>query len=400
MLKQINWKQPKYMLPAIIFLPLVFIGYQACSLFSTDIEKEDQTVMTEGVNTALPEINQDKTGIKNKYDAMLEGFGRVKDYTGVENVERTEECTSLETDLMYSDEERRRIDSLNMVNQMRAEELREKLELEREEMRRRQERQVAGSVSTGSVSTGNYNQRAEDAEMRRLQEQMRLIQQMANGEQIMTDEEKLAEQKRLLAEAEKKRIQDSIALAQAPLAVNKRGAAGEEYFNTVVDNEDNPNLIKARVDELVKVKDGSRLRLRLSEDVEIDGHILKKGSYLYASVTGFSAQRVKAEVKSVLLGGSIKKIQLKVYDLDCMEGFYVPTSSFRDLTQQVGAQAIGGVNINTNTNGDQSVESVALQALQQAFSSTTSAVSRHIRQNQAKIKYNTEIYLVDESVRN
>ena len=32
-LKKINWKQPKYMLPLIIYVPLLFVGYFVIDLF-------------------------------------------------------------------------------------------------------------------------------------------------------------------------------------------------------------------------------------------------------------------------------------------------------------------------------------------------------------------------------
>ena len=110
-----------------------------------------------------------------------------------------------------------------------------------------------------------------------------------------------------------------------------------------------PNLIRARVDAVEKVSDGSRIRLRLSEDIEIEGQVLKEGSYLYATVNGFTAQRVKASVTSVLLGDQIKKIELSVYDLDGMEGFYVPSSKFREVSKDVGSNAMN-MNMNFNQN--------------------------------------------------
>ena len=119
------------------------------------------------------------------------------------------------------------------------------------------------------------------------------------------------------------------------------------------------------------------------------------GTYVYANVTGFSAQRVKAQVKSMMVGGEITKVELNVYDLDCQEGFFVPSSSFRDLAKDVGAGAMN-MNLNMNSTGDQSLESVAMQSLQQAFQATTSAISKNIRKNKAKIKYNTEVYLISK----
>lgn len=59
----------------------------------------------------------------------------------------------------------------------------------------------------------------------------------------------------------------------------------------------NPNLIKAIIDENVKAVDGSRVRLRLLDDIEIGETVVRKGSYLYATMSGFGSQRVKGNVK-------------------------------------------------------------------------------------------------------
>lgn len=397
MLKEINWKQPKYLIPAIAFPILIFIGYQICSIFEFEPVPTEQAVVTDGVNTDMPDVNQDKTRIKGKYESMLEGFGVIHDYTGVDNVEKEKECKNLQMESVYNDDEKRRIDSLNMVNMQKAEQLREELEREKQRLAQQTRRNESNVIPDRSADTrvrDRYDRRTDE-----LTEQLRLVQKIADGEKILTEEEKLQQLKQQIIQQEQQRLRDSIALANRPSEVNKAGYGNERHFNTVSKGGDNPNLIKARIDEMVKVKDGSRLRLRLSEDVEIEGDILPKGSYLYAMVTGFSAQRVKCTVQSVLLGGSIRKVQLQVYDLDCMEGLYVPSSTFREVSQQIGAGAVGGINVNTNTSGNQNLESVAMQALQQAFSTTTSAVGNQIRKNKARIKYNTEVYLVDSSNR-
>lgn len=388
MIKKINWKQPKYMIPALAFLPLLFIGYQVCSLFEGS-EEVDTTVVTTDVNTDLPTINDEKTGLKGKYEAMLDGFGKVTEYTAVESTEKDEE-QKLQADLLYSDEEKNRIDSLNRIQKEQAERLQRMLEEQKRSMQESRRNVVSRQQAA-------EDQRIRDnQEMEALAKRMQIIQQAASGKPVMTEEDKRLARLKELEAKEQKRIQDSIAMANAPVAVNKAGQGGEQYFNTVVEQDNDPRLIKARVDELVKVKDGSRIRIRLSEDVEIEGEVLKKGSYLYAIVSGFSAQRVMADVTSVMLGGEIKKISLSVYDLDCMEGFYVPESSFRELAKNIGSQAMN-MNMNINSTGEQSLESMAMQTLQQAMTATTSAISGNIRQNRAKIKFNTEVYLVDNS---
>lgn len=377
-MKKINFKKPKYIIPAISIIPVLWIGYQICSFVSFEV-KDDSTVITEEVNTDLPTVDLEKVQIKSKYQSMLDGYGKVTDYTGVENVEK-EEQEHGDIQSNYNDREMKTIDSLNMVRQQQEERLRRMREENEKENRER------------NIQSRHYS---EGEELDALSRQMQLIQKMASGEKILSEEEKIQEQRRRELEMMKKHIIDSIAAANAPVEVNKVGEAYGNHFNTIEDGNSRPELIRGRVDELVKVKDGSRLRIRLSDDVEIEGTVIPKGTYVYANVTGFSAQRVKAQVRSMMVGNKITNVELNVYDLDCQEGFFVPASSFRELAKDIGSGAMN-MNLNMNGTGEQSLESVAMQSLQQAFQATTSAISKNIRQNKAKIKYNTEVYLISK----
>lgn len=398
--KKINFKQPKYMIPLLVLLPLLFIGYQVVNMLDFEAEPVEQAVQTETVNTDLPEITENKDNeTKSKYQAMLDGYGKVTDYTAVNETEKEEE-QKMQVETIYRDEERRRIDSLMAVQNEQAERIRKQFEEQQKQWEA--DRRAARSGNVISRQQAQNDQRIrdkqdEDENYQKLVKQMQLIQQMSNGEKILTDEEKLARLQKEIEQKERRRVLDSIAKAQAPLAVNKAGDAGEAYFNTVTEESGEPNLIKARVDQVVKVSDGSRIRLRLSEDIEIEGSILKEGSYLYATVNGFTAQRVKANVTSVLIGDQIKKIDLAIYDLDGMEGFYVPASKFREVSKDISSNAMN-MNMNFNQNsGEMTVESMAMQSLQQALQGTTQAIGKNIRANRARIKFNTNVYLVDKS---
>lgn len=399
--KKINFKQPKYMIPLLVFLPLLFIGYQAISMTSFEADTGDQAVQTESVNTDLPEVTQSKDiETKSKYQAMLDGFGKVTDYTAVTDAEKEEE-RKLEVDNIYKEEERRRIDSLMAIQNEQAEALRRQFEQQQKEWENeRQASRDGRNVMTREQALEEQrirDKQEQDEKYEQMVKQMQLIQKMSNGEKILTEEDKIAQLQKEAALLERAKVLDSIQRAQAPVAVNKAGEAGEAYFNTVTEESGTPSLIKARVDRVEKVRDGSRIRLRLSEDIEIEGDLMKKGSYLYANVTGFSAQRVKANVTSVLIGDHIKKIDLAVYDLDGMEGFYVPSSNFREVSKDIGANAMN-MNMNfNNSSGEMTMESLAMQSLQQALQGTTQAVSKSIRANRARIKFNTNVYLVDNS---
>ena len=383
---KINFKQLKYMIPAGILPFLLFLGYQVIKLTSSESKVETENkVETEEVNTAMPGVDVDKLGIKSKYQSMIDNYGRITDRTGVINIEKEEEEEKgAEIKSAYSDREKQMLDSVNAQREAEQKELKDQLE-----------KLKAISDPNSEVRVNVPDERIQDNDMSdQLTKQMRLMQKVMNGEEVLTEEEQRQREKQREIAAIKKQVLDSIARIEAPLEVNKATDSNEQFFNSIKEGNERPGMIRARVDEMLKVKDGSRIRIRLNEDVESGGEILPKGSCLFATVTGFTTQRVKANVSQILVNGHIRKVDLSVYDIDCIEGFYVPNNSFRELVKDVGAGAMN-MNVNMNSNGDNGIEDVALQSLQQAFQTTTQALSKHIRKNKAKIKFNTEIYLVN-----
>lgn len=392
--KKIDFRKTKYMLPAIALPFIIILGWMVIDIaeFEPD-EKESVLKKSDEFNASLPGVSDKAAEIRSKMQEMMGGYDRSKSSTaiGIFEAEQEEKNSILSG---YTEEEKNFVDSLEAVRKAELERLRE--------LARNSQDEPSRIYEVRNSMTQQERQQAEkviidNPQMDQVTRQMQLLQRMANGERILTPEEEQKEKERLLAEEVRRRTLDSIARADGPVAVSKALDAAERHFNTVGRDRQDSHLISGRVDELVKVKDGSRLRIRLSEDVEIDGVKVKAGTCLYANVTGFSAQRVKANITSVLLGGKIRKVDLSVYDIDGQEGFYVPTSAFRDLAKEAGGNAMN-MNMNINSSG-QNLESMAMQTLQQTLRSITSAASANIKQNRAKIKYNTEIYLVDNNVK-
>ena len=111
---------------------------------------------------------------------------------------------------------------------------------------------------------------------------------------------------------------------EPPSEVVRKVKTTSDYFNTLAKDAREPKLIQAIIDEDIKAVDGSRVRLRLLDDVEINECIVKRGSYLYATVSGFSSGRVKGDISSILVNDELVKVSLTLYDTDGMEGLYVP----------------------------------------------------------------------------
>ena len=112
-------------------------------------------------------------------------------------------------------------------------------------------------------------------------------------------------------------------------------------------------------------------------------------------MTGFGSQRVKGNVKSLMVDDELLKVDLSIYDTDGLEGLYVPSSTFRETSKDVASSALGSnVNMNNGTGGN-SFTQWGMQAVQNAYQQTSNAISKSVKKNKAKLKYGTFVYMVN-----
>lgn len=386
-LSKINFKQPKYMLPAIIYLPLLFTGYFLIDTFQTEkAETVDPNMQsTEYLNPNLPQAKV-KDDLDGKYESMLKSYGKIDDYSAISNIDREEQKADEEYESRYNDSEREVIDA--------GEDAQKKLLEMQEQLRQSAERGNAMDASDAPLALSD-RERLIQSQQREQELQDELDRALA---EIRRQQESPASQSGLSVNGTVSYNENSVkspSEEDEPHEVVKRIRQSSDYFHTIQEVDAEPNLIKAIIDEDVKAVDGSRVRLRLLDDIEIGDFMMPKGSYIYAIMNGFGSQRVKGSVKSIMLDDEIIKVSLSIYDTDGLEGLYVPGSSFRETTKEVASGAMNGnMNINQGTTGN-SLSQWGMQAIQNAYQRTTNAVSKSIRKNSAKLKYGTFVYLVN-----
>ena len=378
-LDKINFRQPKYMLPAILYLPLLGASYFIFDLFRTEkAEIPDATLQTtEFLNPELPEATiKDGDGIGSKYENMTKSWGRIQDYTAVDNIERDEPDENKEEyESQYTEDDIALLGEIEQEKSMAA---------EAADAKRREEEALA-----------ELEKALAEARLRGRQEVIPVI------PPVEEDTTQTAPPPAAPAQAEGTIDEDGQAV-KAPgendraSEVVKKTKTSSDYFHTLDRSGQEPKLIKAIIDEDIKAVDGSRVRLRLLDDVEIDGSTVRKGTYLYATVSGFSSGRVKGSISSILVGDELVKVSLSLYDTDGLEGLYVPESQFRETGKDVASSAMSGnLSMNTGGYGNNSLAQWGMQAVQNAYQKTSNAISKAIRKNKVKLKYGTFVYLVN-----
>ena len=407
MIRKINFKQPKYIFPLVVFIPLCALVYFVMQTFGGG-EDAKQTVATDRINTQLPQANAEEAG--DKMYEMSRRFGDEDAFTAVGAIGE-EQKKAEELEHGYSEDE------LNKLDAAEAERIRQQQEMEELERSLAESRRHINSFAYGdnassgnrsgngsrtgtSTTTEGYTSQddfARDLEeiQRRSYERQKAIESGLSIGRFDRDEQ-----------ADKQRRDSIVKVHQAekernrPKLVIKSGDTNAEKFHTVTSPDDiaEAKLIRAMIDQTTKAKEGTRLRFKLLDDITVSNTKLKKGTYLYGTVTGFGQQRVKATITSILVGDKFINVKLSVFDNDGMEGFYVPESSFREFVKDASSSAVQQ-NINFQSEDGYgsgiSGEALALQALQNVYNSASSAISSNIRKNKAKIKYNTIVYLIN-----
>ena len=397
---KINWKQPKYMLPAILYPLILGTGYLMFDMFDTELgEAPSQLQTTEYLNPELPQAQLRNEEIGGKYENMAKAYGHIQDYSAVENIDRDNQKEMEEYDSRYTDDD---LAFLDEEAAARLQQMQDALDQSRERGLEMMNDSVMNPLSDEErIARGEQRQQEALEELNRALAEARL-QGRKGLEDIPIDGSATNNnQEGQFSVGGTKDVQinenavnqpaEDAAIEQMVKAVRPSSS----YFNTLAENETEPRLIKAIIDENIKAVDGSRVRLRLLDDVEISGVILEKGSYVYCTMSGFGQQRVKGNVKSLMVDDEIIKVSLTLYDTDGMEGLYVPQSSFRETTKDVAASALGS-NVNMNNNSyNNSFQQWGMQAIQNAYQQTSNAISKAIRKNRVNLKYGTFVYLVN-----
>lgn len=394
LLKKINFRQPRYMLPAILYVPLLGLGWLVIDLFKTEVKDPTDKNLeeTEYLNPSLPSAKIRDDGIGGRTESMMKSFGRIQDYSAVENIDRENEDNTEDYDSKYTDED---FAILDREAKARTEELLRLREMQDKIEKGVQKGEEMASDTLNVMDMADDSNRAALANLERALAEARLKGQKTVEDVSVTPittSANIVSSETIEVNENAVNVPNENDDAQT---VVKAKRPSSSYFNTLAENTPEPNLIKAIIDEEIKAVDGSRVRLRLLDDVEINEVYLPKGSYLYATMSGFSQQRVRGTVKSVMSGDDLVKINLTIYDTDGMEGLYVPSSSFRETTKDVMGGALDNSMTINNTTTTNNVAQWGWNALQNAYQKTSSALSKAIKKNRVNLKYGTFVYLVN-----
>jgi conjugative transposon TraM protein len=163
---------------------------------------------------------------------------------------------------------------------------------------------------------------------------------------------------------------------------------GQEPDN---DAQKNTTTIQAEVQETQTVQNGSTIKLRLLQDIFVAGHQIPANNFIYGTCA-VNSERLHVQLTSAVCNNEIYPISLKVYDIDGLEGIFVPGAITRDVTKEGLSQGIGGLGI---TSLD---PSLGAQAAAAGIETAKSLLSKKIRAVVVTVKAGHRVLLENPRV--
>jgi conjugative transposon TraM protein len=417
-MKGINFKKPKYIIP-LILLPFLFLGYYLSIQFSAGKHNNGalsaNDSLQQGFNADVPGVGKkvEDEYIKNKFDAYREAYKKYDKQSPLAGITPNGNDKEEESILGYNEDERTAIrakhtlDSINdlLDNQQSG--------LDREIGSMRKNRgNLSRSYFSSSKDEEEDSQKDVVNEFKRVgktseqketvrgldpyEQQMKMFrEQMQYADSLeKANTESNSNNNAGNATVGKRNFNPRDDSAFKPLAVSANPSIVKPGFNTI-QAFNKTEAIQAIIDQDEKAMAGTRIRIRLLQEIYVGGQLIPKGTYLYAIVTGFQISRLNLSISQIFYQNQTYPVSLDVFDNDGYLGLYVPGSAFREFTKEIGTQGTNGLSsLQTSDNS-----SPLSGLLNQLFKTTTTSATNLIKKEKAFVKYNYVIYLKENKQR-
>ena len=153
------------------------------------------------------------------------------------------------------------------------------------------------------------------------------------------------------------------------------------------------NTIQATIHQDQDIVSGSVVKLRLLDTINVNSIQIPKNEFIYG-IASINDERLKIEIASLRFRNSILPVSLSVFDLDGLEGLYIPGAIARDASKKGVEDAIQSLQIMTMD------PSVSAQVAGAGIQAAKGLFGRKVKQVRVKVKAGYQLLLKDNSQKN
>ena len=148
------------------------------------------------------------------------------------------------------------------------------------------------------------------------------------------------------------------------------------------------NGIEAIIHDTQELVAGSTVKLRLLNDVMINGRLVSKDQFIYGTCA-INGERLTIQINSIRTNNTLLPVSLSVYDLDGLEGIYIPGAITRDAAKQASDDALQNIQLMSLD------PSIGAQAAAAGVEAAKGLFSKKAKLVKVTVKAGYQVFLVD-----
>jgi conjugative transposon TraM protein len=152
------------------------------------------------------------------------------------------------------------------------------------------------------------------------------------------------------------------------------------------------NAIKAEVYGNQTLVSGAVIKLVLLQDISLSGVSIPKSTLVFGQCS-LNGERLTVDITSIQFNNSIYPVALSLYDVDGLEGIYVPGAIARDAAKKSSGQTLQEVQLNSL---DPSLE---VQAASAGIEAAKGMLTKKTRLIQVTAKAGYKVFLVNNNMK-
>ena len=183
----------------------------------------------------------------------------------------------------------------------------------------------------------------------------------------------------------------SLLAGHSPAARNFGDSAQHNGFYSLRSDEPKNiqhNAISVTVAETQILVNGSTVKLRLNQDVTIQGITIPGDTFVYGTAA-LKGERLTIEISGIRFQNSLFPVELALYDLDGLEGIYIPGAINRDVAKASADRSMQTLGVTTLD------DSWGSQAAGAGIEAAKSLLSKKVKLVKVVVKAGYQALLVD-----
>lgn len=153
-------------------------------------------------------------------------------------------------------------------------------------------------------------------------------------------------------------------------------------------SDEKPNTIEAVVDETQTLISGATVKLRLVNEVYINGVLVPKDHFIYG-MASLNGERLTISISTIRYQNHILPVALSVYDMDGLPGIYIPGAITRDVAKQSADESLQGIGLTTLD------ASISAQAASAGIQAAKTLISKKVKLIRVTVKAGYRVLLRD-----